>query len=142
MTTPDAHPGSLAFEVTQDDGGSPGGHAVTITSVRRDEDGIRIEYEVAPPLTGRLFGPWGEAQDDLGDRCDDRGGAHGIDRERNRTEGVLTIEAPASGASRLVVRIAWDDLDDIWASRAYELRIDLAGSPSEPRTSVRPRRVD
>ena len=131
MTTPEGHPIPLTFEVT-DDGGPLGERAVTITSVKRDQDGIRVDYQIVPPLTGSVVGPWGEAQDDLGNRYDDRGGAYGLDPERNVTAGVLTLVSPVPNASGLVVRIAWDDLDDIWSSRAYELRIDLADSPDEP----------
>jgi hypothetical protein len=132
MTAPDWTPIPLTFEVTEDDGGPPGEHAVTITSVNRDQHGIRVRYEIVPPLAASGVGPWGKAQDDLGNRYDDRGGAHGLDRERNVTDGVLTLVSPVRNAGRLLVRIAWDDLDDIWTSPAYELRIDLSDSPDEP----------
>lgn len=132
MTTPGRHLVSLPFAVTEDVGGPPGEYAVTVKSVVRDQHGIRVNYEVAPPLMDAVISPWAEAKDDLGNRYDDRGGAYGLDGERNVTAGVMTLMLPSPDASRLVVRIAWDDLDDIWASRAYELHIDLTDSPDGP----------
>jgi hypothetical protein len=105
---------NLAFEVTANRGGPIDGQALTITSVVRDEHGIRINYELDPALPDGIVGiagagPQGVAEDDLGNRSDDWGGAFGRHPDRpDRTDGVLTMRIPTAPASLLRVHIAWD----------------------------------
>ncbi|MEA2495267.1 MAG: hypothetical protein QOJ29_3178 [Thermoleophilaceae bacterium] len=132
MTMPDWHPVALAFEVTEDRGAPVDGHNLSITSVVRDDYGIRVNYEIVPPLVSAVFGPGGVAADDLGNRYEDAGGTFGLDPDRGRTDGALTMPLPAFGASRLVVRFRWDELDSLWEGRAHELRIALTGQAETP----------
>jgi hypothetical protein len=60
-------------------GGAPGErYVLTTTSVVRDDDGIRVMYEVVPPLADDIFGTVAVAEEDLGNRYDDGGGAYGL----------------------------------------------------------------
>jgi hypothetical protein len=127
MTTPGWHPVRLVFEVTGYERRPGDGRTLTITSVLRDGHAIRINYEIAPPLTGARFGPWGEAEDDLGNRYDDSGGAFGPERT-NRTDGVLSMPLPVEAARKLLVRIEWV-FGDAWDGGAQQLRIFLAHTP-------------
>jgi hypothetical protein len=125
MTTPESDPVRLDFEVTEYERRPGDGRTLTITSVLRDGHAIRINYEIAPPLTGARFGPWGEAEDDLANRYNDSGGAFGPDDRRNRTDGVLSLPLPVEAARELLVRIEWV-FGDAWDGGAQQLRIDLA----------------
>jgi hypothetical protein len=79
-----------------------------VTEVWRDEDGIRIEYELGPPVTsGAVGNPLGESEDDLGNRFDDLGGAMSPLRPGDRIDGVLTLPLPPPEARELRASIQW-----------------------------------
>lgn len=124
MTTPDWHPVPLAFEVVAYERGADEERRLTITSVLRDDFALRVNYEIVPPLSDVLLGPWGEADDDAGNRYDDCGGAFGHDAAKNRTDGTLSFPLPAREATRLSARIEWV-FGDTWNGGTHELRIEL-----------------
>src|SRR3954469_20299849 len=100
MTTPDWHPVPLAFEVVAYERGPDEERTLTITSVLRDDVALRVSYEIVPPLSDVHFGPWGEADDDAGNRYDDGGGVFGHHAAKNRTEGTLSFPLPAREATQ------------------------------------------
>jgi hypothetical protein len=66
MSRPATPPIALSFEVTETRGGPSAANGVTITSVARDDLGIRVNYDSVSPLDFGSDGPRGEAKDDLG----------------------------------------------------------------------------
>jgi hypothetical protein len=128
MTTPDWHPVPLAFEVVASERGSDDERTVTITSVLRDDFAVRVNYEIAPALSGVRFGPWGEATDDAGNRYDDGGGVFGQAAAKNCTDGTLSFPVPAREATQLTARIEWI-FGETWNGGTHELRIELVRPP-------------
>jgi hypothetical protein len=128
MTMSDWHPVPLSFEVSAYVPGPDGSRTLTITSVLRDDHAIRVNYEIVPHLVNPEFGPWGDAEDDLGNQYEDSGGAYGFDDRRNRTNGTLSCPRPDPSANLLTVRIEWV-YGDTWAGGEHELRVDLANAP-------------
>jgi hypothetical protein len=121
---PAAHPVALAFEVTESSDGTSPAHSVTITSVERDDLGIRATYEAVPPLGFDPRGPRAEAKDDLGHHCDDLGGHFG--RARGGWRGGLTVPLPPPAATTLRIRITWRAArSSIWKQPAHEARVSL-----------------
>src|SRR5664279_103131 len=49
MSRPEAHSIALSFEITETRGGPSAANGVTITSVERDDLGIRVNYDSVPP---------------------------------------------------------------------------------------------
>lgn len=121
-------------------------HALRITSVALDEDAIRVAYEITPELpsinpdTGRpwLFWTWW-AEDDLGNRYDDVGGAYGTPPGEEKTEGVLSLAPlPLPGARSLRVfmnPLAWSDPEDAFRC---SFDVDLTEAPIGPRSGPPP----
>jgi hypothetical protein len=125
MSRSESHPIALSFEVTETRGGPSAANGVTITSVERDDFGIRVNYDVVPALGLGSHGPRGEAKDDLGNDYDDLGGAFGLVRGGS-TAGVLTMPLPPPAATMLRIRISWDaSLSSIWEGPAHEVRVSL-----------------
>ncbi len=118
----------LEFEAVEQKPGLPAGHSLMVTGVERDGVGIRITYEIRPPLSSLADRPQVEARDD----CEQvyRGLGHGLGRagstDRTTTMGVFTMPLPQPRASELHVRISWaKDSTSLWERQAYELRITL-----------------
>lgn len=57
MSRADSPPVALSFEVTGTPGGSSAGDSVTITSIERDDLGIRVTYDSIPPVGLGIRGP-------------------------------------------------------------------------------------
>jgi hypothetical protein len=128
MTTPDWHPVPLAFAVVAYERGPDEKRTPTITSVLRDDFALRVNYEIVPPLSDVHFGPWGEADDDVGNVYIDEGGVFGHDAAKNRTDGTLSFPLPAREATELSARIEWV-YGDAWNGGTHELRIELRHPP-------------
>ena len=96
----------LAFEVVATPDLFPG-HSLSFTDVGFDDRGIRIEYTIAPAVAMRNPGiGWvGHGRDNLGNDYEDVGGAYGLARDGDRTNGVLTMPFPIDEASMLRVRL-------------------------------------
>ncbi|MGD1855629.1 MAG: hypothetical protein ACFB2W_15415 [Leptolyngbyaceae cyanobacterium] len=64
-----------------------------------DKDAIRIEYEITPPVfipdkddvLMTLTSTWGHALDNLGNEYQSAGGAIGLSKTKNSTEGVISF---------------------------------------------------
>jgi hypothetical protein len=132
MSAPEWHAVPLRFEIISSTPGLPPGHALTITSVERDDCGIRINYEILPPLAKSAHGPLGRARDDRGRDYEDLGGAFGHAPSGDRTDGVLTMPLPPNDASEVRVWMTWspEDTDlwdrpdaDLWDRPAHEILI-------------------
>lgn len=126
MSQPESPPIALTFELTRtpDDPSAPDG--VTITSVERDDSGIRVNYDSAAPLGIGSNRPRGEAKDDLGNDYDSLGCYLGLARGGQR--GGLTMPLPPPAATTLHIRIAWDASSSaIWEKPAHEVRVSLRG---------------
>jgi hypothetical protein len=128
MTTRDSDPAPLAFEVVAYERGPDEERTVTITSVLRDDVAVRVNYEIRPPLADVTFGPYGEADDDAGNRYDDTGGVFGHDAAKNRTDGTLSFPLPVRAATQLKARIEWA-FGDTWNGGTHEFRIELWHPP-------------
>jgi hypothetical protein len=121
-------PVPLDFEVVEREPALPVGHSLTITAVERDGRGIRITYEIRPPLSSLAGPPRVEARDDCDQEYRGLGGAIGLagSQDRTITLGSFTVPLPQSHASLLCVRISWSkDSTSVWRGRAHELRITL-----------------
>jgi hypothetical protein len=118
---------ALGFETVEHEPGLPGGHALTITGVERDDHhGIRIRYTVSPPLPPQAGRPRGEARDDCDYEYADVGGFIGLAERSDHTIGSLTMPLPQPPASLLRVRMTWSpDSISVWERPAHELRITL-----------------
>jgi hypothetical protein len=125
MSRPESHPVALSFEVTGTPGGPSAANGVTITSVERDDLGIRVTYDSVPPVGFDSHRPRGEAKDDLGNDYNGLGGHFGL--ARGGWRGGLTMPLPPAAATMLRIRIAWDaPRSSIWEGPAHEVRVSLA----------------
>ena len=123
MSQPEMPPIALRFEVTENGGGPSAPNGVTITSVERDDLGIRVNYDSVAPLD-RSDGPRGEAMDDLGNDYDNLGSHFG--RARDRWHGGFRMPLPPPAATTLRIRIAWDaSRSSTWERPAHEVRASL-----------------
>ena len=114
----------LDFEIGEQEPALPVGHSLTITGVERDGHGIRIRYEIRPPLSPEADGPRAEARDDCEVEYANLGGALGLEEPVDRTTGVLTMPLPQPRASQLRVRMRWSqDSTSLWEGPAYEVKI-------------------
>jgi hypothetical protein len=121
---PNRIPSPVSFEVIETRGGPSAANGITITTVERDDFGIRVNYDVVSPLGFGSHGPRGEAKDDLGNDYDNLGGGFGLARAGWR--GVLTLPLPPPAATMLRIRISWDaSLSSIWEGPAHEVRVSL-----------------
>ena len=119
-------PVRLASEIVEEEPASPLGHSLTITTVERDGEGIRIRYTIRPPLSPQAGLPRAEARDDRGHEYSNGGGFSGLTEPRDRTTGGLTMPLPDQHASLLRVRMSWSkDTTSLWDRPAHELRITL-----------------
>jgi hypothetical protein len=136
MSRPEPDPIALSFEVTETRGGPSAENTVTITSVERDDFGIRVNYDIVPPLGFGSHGPRGEAKDDLGNHYHALGGHFGLTADGGSTDityganalarGGLTMPLPPPTATMLRIRITWEaSLSSIWEGPAYEVRVSL-----------------
>ena len=123
MSRPETPPIALSFEVTETRGGPSAPDGVTITSVERDDLGIRVNYDSVAPLDGS-DGPRGEAKDDLGNDYDNLGSHFG--RARDGWHGGFRMPLPPPAATTLRIRIAWDaSRSSTWGIPAHEVRVSL-----------------
>jgi len=121
-------PVPLDFEVVEREPALPVGHALTIAGVERDGRGIRITYEIRPPLSSLADHPRVEARDDCDAQYRGLGGAIGLagSQDRTTTLGSFTVPLPQPHASLLRVRMSWsEDATELWLGPAHELRITL-----------------
>jgi len=124
VSRPESVPVALTFEVTETRGGPSAENGVTITSVERYEDGIRVNYESVPPPGLDSRGPRGWAKDDLGNDYDELGSHFGLGR--GGWCGGLTMRLPPPAATVLRVRMTWDtSRSSIWERPAHEVRVSL-----------------
>ena len=122
---PESQPTVLSFKVADTAGGSSAS-GVTVTSVERDEFGIRVNYDSAPPPSSGSHGPQGGAKDDLGNAYDGLGGYFG--QARDGWHGGFTMPLPPPTATMLRIRITWDaSCSSIWDRPAHEVRVSLPG---------------
>jgi hypothetical protein len=121
-------PVPLGFEVVEREPALPVGHTLTITGVERDGRGIRVTYEIRPPLSS-LAGPSRiGARDDCDQEYRGLGASIGLagSHERTITLGSFTVPLPQPRASVVRVRMSWsDDSTSLWQGPAHELRITL-----------------
>jgi hypothetical protein len=128
MSSPEWNPIPLRFETIEKAPGLPPSYSLTVLDVERDIYGIRINYEIVPPLPRGPLAPrpYGEARDDRGGEYDDVGGAFGLAEPGDRTDGVLTMPLPSEDASLLDVRMSWSPEDaSLWERPALAIRISL-----------------
>jgi hypothetical protein len=121
-------PVPLHFEVVEQEPGLPVGHLLMINGVEREARGIRITYEVWPPLPSRADHPRVEGRDDCDREYRRFGQSIGLARSRDRatTLGSFVVPLPQENASRLRVRISWSESSvSLWECPAHELRITL-----------------
>ena len=121
-------PVPLDFDVVERDPALPAGHSLTITGVERDGRGIRITYEIRPPLSPRPRPPRVETRDDCDQQSGGLGGSIGLagSKDRTITLGSFTVPLPQQHASLLRVRMSWSqDFTSLWESPAHELQIRL-----------------
>jgi hypothetical protein len=115
---------ALSFEATEIRTGHSAASRVTITSVERDDTGIRVNYDMVPPLVPGSHGPRGEAIDDLGNQYDNLGSAFGL--ARGGWRGVLTMPLPPPAATMFRIRITWDaSLPSTHQGPAHEIHVSL-----------------
>ena len=121
-------PVPLDFEVVEREPALPVGHALTITGVERDGRGVRITYEIRPPISSPPSPPHVEARDDTDQEYAGLGQSIGLAGSQDRmiTLGSFTVPVPQQHASLLRVRMSWSkDSRSLWQRRAHELRITL-----------------
>jgi hypothetical protein len=124
MSRPESPPIALSFEVTGDSRRPSAANGLTITSVERDDFGIRVNYDIVSPLGFGSHGPRGEAKDDLGNNYDNLGSYFGLARAGWR--GGLTMPLPPPAATMLRIRMTWDaSRSSIWEGPAHEVRVSL-----------------
>jgi hypothetical protein len=120
-------PVPLDFEVVEAKPGLPVGHLLTITGVEREARGIRVTYEIRPPLPSSADRPRVEARDDCGEEYR-FGQSIGLaaSRDRTITRGSFVVPLPQPQASLLRVRMSWSHgPTSLWERAAHELRITL-----------------
>jgi hypothetical protein len=121
-------PVPLAFEVVEREPALPVGHSLTITGVERDGRGIRVTYEIRPPLSSLAHLPRVEARDDCDHEYRHLGESLGLSGSQDRatTIGAFALPLPQPHASLLRVRMSWSkDLTSLGQGPAHELRITL-----------------
>ncbi len=121
-------PVPLDFETVEHEPSLPVGHSLMITGVERDGRGIRIWYEIRPPLSSLRCRPRVEARDDCDQEYCRLGGGVGLAGSQacGITLGSFTVPLPQPQASLLRVRMSWShDSTSVWESPAHELRITL-----------------
>ncbi len=121
-------PVPLDFDVVDGDPGLPAGHSLRITGVERDGRGIRIAYEVRPPLLARSRPPRVETRDDCEQQSGGLGGSSGLagSKDGTITLGSFMVALPRQHASLLRVRMSWShDFTSVWERPAHELQIRL-----------------
>jgi hypothetical protein len=119
-------PVPLEFESVEREPGLPLGHSLAITGVDRDGRGIRITYEVRPPLPSLGHRPRVEARDDRDREYRHLGQSFGVAGSigRTATVGAFTLPCPRQHGSLLRVRMSWSrDTTSLWERPAHELRI-------------------
>ena len=118
----------LHFEVVEQEPALPVGHSLTITGAVRDGRGIRITYEIRPPLSSLAHRPRVEALDDCDLEYRHLGAALGLaaSEDCTTTMGAFTLPLPPPPASLLRVRMSWSkDSTSLRHGPAHELRITL-----------------
>ena len=121
-------PVPLEFENVEQESGLPVGHSLTITGVEREGRGIRITYEIRPPLSSRAMRPLVEARDDRDEGYIGLGEFLGLAGSEGPTTmiGGLTMPHPPQHVSLLRVRMTWaQGATSVWERPAHELQITL-----------------
>jgi hypothetical protein len=121
-------PVPLDFEVVEREPGLPVGHLFTITAVEREARGIRVTYQVRPPLRWPAGCPAVGARDDCDQAYSRLGQWIGLagSRDRTITLGSFVLPLPQPHASLLRVRMSWSQgSTSLWERPAHELRITL-----------------
>lgn len=121
-------PVPLDFDVVEREPALPAGHSLTITGVERDGCGIRITYEIRPPLSPGPRPPRVETRDDCDQQSGGLGGSIGLagSKDCTITLGSFTAPLPQHHASLLRVRMSWSqDFTSLWERPAHELQIRL-----------------
>ena len=105
----------------------PVGHLLTITGVEREARGIRITYQIRPPLPAPADRPRVEARDGCDQEYRRFGQSIGLagSRDRTITLGSFVVPLPQPHASLLRVRMSWHGSTSLWERPAHELRITL-----------------
>lgn len=121
-------------------GGPSAADGVTITSVERDDLGIRVTYDSVAPVGFGTRSPRAEAKDDLGNHYNGLGGHFGL--ARGGWRGGLTMPLPPAAATMLRIRITWAaHPSSIWRDQrtkcASLLRVDRSAATHPPLSSVR-----
>lgn len=121
-------PVPLDFEVVEREPALPVGHSLMITGVERGGRGVRITYQIRPPLPSLTDPPRIEARDDGDQEYRGFGGSIGLAGSQGRriTLGSFTVPLLQPRASLLRVRVSWlKDSRSLWQGPAHELRITL-----------------
>ena len=121
-------PAQLDFEAVEQQPGLPAGHSLTVTGVERQALGIRITYEIFPPLLSLVSRPRVEARDDRDQDYFGLAEFLGLAGSEDRTTmiGGLTLPLPQGDTSLLRVRMSWaEGATSLWERPAHELRIAL-----------------
>jgi hypothetical protein len=124
MSRPESPPIALSFEVTETGGGPSAANRVAITSVVRDDSGIRVNFGGVAPVGFGSHGPRCEAKDDLGNDYDNLGSGFWLALGDGHVR--LTMPLPPPAATMLRIRITWDaSRSSIWERPAHEVRVSL-----------------
>jgi len=118
----------LHCQVVEREAALPIGHALTIAGVEREGPGIRVMYEIRPPLSSQPGHPRVEARDDRDEHYRGLASSIGLAGSRGRTVtlGSFTLALPGPDAALLRVRMSWSKGSASLSERpAYELRITL-----------------
>jgi hypothetical protein len=137
MSRPESHPTALSFQVTETRDGPATASGVTITSVERDDLGIRVNYDIARPPSFGSHRPHVETKDDFGNDYHTLGSYFGLtagggstditDQASARARGGFTLSLPPPAATMLRIRITWDaSRSSIWERPAHEVRVSLS----------------
>jgi hypothetical protein len=104
----------------------PPGHSLLITGIERDYRGIRIDFEIVPPIASRPVALHAEVRDDERREYDASRWEHGVSYEPRRAHGALKLPLPEPAATVLNVRLWWGGYVRQGAQRPeHRLRITL-----------------
>jgi hypothetical protein len=121
-------PVPLEFDIVEREPALPAGHSLTVTGVERDGRGIRITYEIQPPLSPLSHPPRVETRDNCHHQPRGLGASIGVARSNARTITLcsFTVPGPLQHASLLRVRMSWSrGFTSMWKHPAHELQIRL-----------------
>ena len=132
---------ALPFEIVDDREGYSHGDGFSVTCVKRNDLGVRVEYEhkfalalgIDTLLASRR--PWGAAKDDLGNEYGTSASHWGLPGEpeksnasaaNRRLVGGFTLRLPVPEATLLRIRIGWaPNRPSAWQMPDREFRVSL-----------------